>query len=98
MTARTSRFAFCSALFVALLIGGVSPLRAELDSTLIAAQKFESEGKWLWACQKYDELLKKDRHSPELRESYLRCLRHVHQERRLQDDSFRTKLIGLKKP
>ncbi|HEY1859875.1 MAG TPA: S41 family peptidase [Gemmataceae bacterium] len=98
MTARSSRLALCTVLFVVSLALGVAPLRAEQDWTLLAAQQFEKEERWAWACQKYDELLKKDRNSPELKAAYKRCLRHVHQERRLQDESFRTKLIGLKKP
>jgi len=50
------------------------------------------------ACQAYDEIARSDRTSIEAREGYLRCLRIVHLERRHQDESFRTKLLALKRP
>jgi carboxyl-terminal processing protease len=84
---------------VAWLFLANSPVRAETEApTLSKAQDLEGQHKYVQACQVYDEIARRDRTSTEAREGYLRCLHIIHLERRHQDDSFRTKLLGLKRP
>jgi carboxyl-terminal processing protease len=53
------------------------------------ARACEKNGQWLQACIYYDELHRSKEGITEDRTSYLRCLRHYHQTRRLDDESLR---------
>lgn len=76
-----------------------APLRAETEpASLTKAHRLEDTHQYVLACQAFDEIAKSDRDSTEAREGYLRCLRIIHLERRHRDESFRTKLLGLKRP
>ncbi len=59
------------------------------------ALECEKRGAWLEACRCYDDLLKKDRNNPGLRESYLRCLRRLRLIARHTDDVYRPTLKKL---
>jgi carboxyl-terminal processing protease len=54
-----------------------------------AAQKFEREGKWARACEKYDEVLRLDRGRADIRRKFQECFRRLQQARRHHDPSFK---------
>jgi carboxyl-terminal processing protease len=99
LKARSLSLALASLALLTLATWGATPLRAESDtaSLLKNADYLKSHGKWSLACVAFDQLYQKER-KQEYKDNYLECLRHVLQQRRLQDDSFRTKLVGLKRP
>lgn len=68
------------------------------DALLRRAEELESKGQWREAGALYDSLLARERNSPEVREHYQQCLRHIHQARRLRDESFRQAVVGLRLP
>jgi carboxyl-terminal processing protease len=99
LSTRSLRYVSLPVFLFAWLLLANSPIRAETETpSLQKAAALEGDGKYVLACQAYDEIARRDRTATEAREGYLRCLRHVHQERRHQDESFRTKLLGLKRP
>ena len=83
---------------VACLLPAASaaPLPADASPLLQQAKEFQERGQWIDACRAYDELLRKDRNQPEIREAYQKCLRHVLQARRHRDQAFRQALLNLK--
>jgi carboxyl-terminal processing protease len=96
---RSHRYGSIAVVFASWLCFGLSPLFADTEpSSLTNAQALERASRFVQACQAYDEIARRDRTCADARDGYLRCLRHVHQERRHQDESFRTKLLGLKRP
>jgi carboxyl-terminal processing protease len=99
LKARSLSLALASLALLTFATWGASPLRAESDtaSLLKRAQKLADDHQWTLACAAYDELFKKEG-KLEYKAAYKECLCHVLRQRRLQDESFRTKLIGLKRP
>jgi len=55
---------------------------------LLRAQTHEARGEWGQACELYGELLTLDRHHPDLKKSFLHCLRQCHRKYRTTDPSF----------
>jgi carboxyl-terminal processing protease len=58
------------------------------------ARDFESRGQWALAAEVWALLGSKDRDVAEYREGYQRCLRHVHQARRLRDREFQDDILN----
>jgi carboxyl-terminal processing protease len=58
------------------------------------AAECEQRGQWTRACACYNQLLKGDRTSPELREHFQNCLRHAAQLRRHRDPDFVKSIRG----
>jgi carboxyl-terminal processing protease len=88
---------------VALLLGAAgfgSPLWAAPllplppDSQRQQAREFESKGQWAQAAEIWALLANRDRETVEYREGYQRCLRHVHQARRLRDRDFQDDILN----
>ncbi len=55
----------------------------------------EQRGDWLEACRWYDEAYRRDRTRLDCRESYQRCLRQYHLQRRHRDPGYREALSRL---
>jgi carboxyl-terminal processing protease len=99
LSRQSFRYGSLAAVVIAWHFLANSSLRAETEApTLGKAETLEKQGNYVLACQAYDEIARRDRSSTEAREGYLRCLRIIHLERRHQDESFRTKLLGLRRP
>jgi carboxyl-terminal processing protease len=93
---RSCAFAF---LLLGLLLFLPTRLTAESvsENPLDTARKAERRDRnWLLACQKYDEVLSKDRTNAEAREGYARCLRRLHQVRRHADPAYYKAVVNLK--
>ncbi len=65
-----------------------------LDPLRQQAHDFESKGQWALAAEVWSLLISKDREVVEYREGYQRCLRHVHQARRLRDREFQEDILS----
>jgi carboxyl-terminal processing protease len=70
---------------------------AEDQPLLKKAQDLESKRQWRPACAVWESGLSKNPTSVECREGLHRCLRHVLQERRHREQSFKDAIVGLKK-
>lgn len=94
---------FSSLSVIALVLGvgclvpvaEAAPLPGTVQALRNLAEDYEKRQMWPEAARLYDEALKRDRHQPELRDAYQRCVRHIHQARRHRDDSFKV-LLSLK--
>jgi carboxyl-terminal processing protease len=58
----------------------------------------EKRGDWLAACRCYEDLLRKDRHDPEIRQAYQRCVRRYHLSSRQSDRAYHEALNRLTPP
>lgn len=67
---------------------------APLDLLREAAQ-LEDQGRWVEACELYEQILHEDRNTPEVRARLQNCWRHIHQIRRHRDASFRQQVQAL---
>jgi carboxyl-terminal processing protease len=70
---------------------------AEDQPLLKKAQDLESKRQWRPAAAAYESGLTKNPTSVEWRDGMQRCLRHVLQERRHREQSFKDAIVGLKK-
>src|SRR5262245_42018898 len=92
---RTLSLAVFSLLGIAFLC---SPVRAAdqklIDDVRTQAREAEKEFRYSEACSCYAFLLgHKAQATAEDRESFQRCLRHLHRTRRHQDQSYRTQVL-----
>jgi carboxyl-terminal processing protease len=83
---------------VALVVftaGGVSASTSALSPNRVIAElcstgdKFEREGNWAKACEKYDEILRLDRGRSDIRRRFQECFRRLQQARRHRDPSYK---------
>lgn len=96
MDKRRRRAWLCGVAFLlgACLICGRAAAGPALDQPLLKkAHDLESKRQWRDACAIWESL----RSSPEGREGYQRCLRHVLQDRRHRERAVREAIVGLKK-
>jgi hypothetical protein len=67
-----------------------------LDDLRARAQEAEKRGDWAEACNRYDELLRRDRTQADARDGYQRCLRRYHLARRHHDPDYRAAVAALR--
>ncbi len=72
---------------------GIDPLK--LRDLRQHAALFEKQGEWEKACDIYENILRRDRTVPGVKERYIHCVRRLWQVRRHHDDTYRKEVLSI---